>query len=302
MALGFEGYIMVGGTYALGTGTSVPRARARLDSSSGYGGRIKTPISEIGIGAPRTYDWEQHDGSVNFELTKELWASVLNPWVFDRQTQREVYFSSRDGNVQQYSNAFWNSISVSADENAVVNGSVGFVAIERTTYAYGVQGTQGYIGNKEGQGLLWGPQCATTLFPRPLNEAVSGLRNIHPIPFWYTKVIVPPATSPMMFISWTLEFTQDVMKFFACMDTGSLADPGPIEPEYLAAGPMAVKFSGTYMFDGVMADTVTEVDLHLANQIFKLKEMQLQSVSDNVQTGGTLVPLDVEYAVYDITQ
>ena len=77
MALGYEGYVKLDDIYVLGTGTSVPRARVRLDSTSGYGGKIKTPVEEIGIGSPHNYDWLLWDGSVSFEVTKEIWTSTL---------------------------------------------------------------------------------------------------------------------------------------------------------------------------------------------------------------------------------
>jgi hypothetical protein len=305
MALGYEGYVKLDGKYALGTGTSVPRARVRMESSSGYGGQKSAPVAEIGIGTPRTYDWETHDGSLSFELNQEMWKEVLNPWVFDRQVQKEVYFTSRFGNVQKYTNAFWNSISVSATEQAVVDGSLGFVAIERTQYAFGTQGFAGYTDNKTGQSATPGTQptvlCPSGTFPEPLNGQVAGRSNINPIPWWNTKVL-DASGAKVEFVNWTLDFSQDIGKFFACTDVVSLADPGPKEPDYLAAGPMTVTFSGAYMFKDALGDDLTLLTLNIDDQVFKLKSLELQSVSDDVQTGDVMVPLTVEYAVYDIDQ
>lgn len=302
MALGYEGYIKVGGKYALGTGTSVPRARVRMDSSSGYGGAIKAnvpvgkTVAEIGIGAPRTYDWETHDGSVNFELNRDFWINPLNVWVFDRQSPKEVYFVSRDENVQQYTRSFWNSISLSTSDGASVDGSVGFVAVERTSYAYGVQGVEGFSDNKEGQGVMC--PVGSPPFPPPLNPS---LLNRNPIPFWNTKFVVAVAT--VQFVNWSLDFAQDVVKFFASIDAATAPnDPGPMEPEYLAVGPMTVTFSGAYMLEDPLDDAIADASLWLADQEFKMQLLEKQSISDDVQTGDSTVPLMVEYAVYGIDQ
>ena len=297
MALGYEGYVRVGGKYALGTGTSVPRARSRLDSSSGYGGRIKTPVEEIGIGAPRTYDWDRYEGTLSFEVTRDFWSDPMYAWIFDRQTAKEVDVVSRYQNQQQYVNAFWSSISVSASEPNVVEGSIGFTAIERTAYAYGMQGPQGFISNKTGQGLL----CPAGVqgFPKPLNEDF----NLSPIPFWNTKVSI--GGNDYSFVSWSLSFAQDVVLFFAGTHAGG-ADPGPKAPEYLAVGPMTVTMSGDYMFKEPTADGGTGAVLNgvltLADQTFKMNKMEKQTISDDVQSADSTVPLSVEYAVYDIKQ
>jgi len=290
VALGYEGYIRVGGVFAMGTGSSVPRARARIDSSSGYGGEIKSPVSEMGIGAPRAYDWETHDGSVNFEVHKAFFDDPIKTWLFDRQTERTIYLLSRDGNVQQYDRAFWSSISISSAEGSAVDGSIGFVAIERTTYSYGVIGEAGYTGNDVGQGVV----CAG--FPTPLNGPAGA--NLNPVPFWDTMVSLGGVDYD--FLSWSLDFSQDVVKLFASTHGGG-GDPGPKEPEYLAVGPMTVTLSGTYIFQAPAADVVNGI-LSVSTSSLKLKSMELQSISDDVQSGDTLVPLSVEYAVYGLDQ
>jgi hypothetical protein len=298
MALGYEGYVKVGGEYALGTGGSVPRARARLDSSSGYGGNQGVgPQGELGIGAPRTYDWDRWEGTLNFDLSRDFWKDLMFPWIFVRQTAKEVIVVSRYGNEQKFTNAFWSSISVSGSDGAGMEGSIGFTAIERTNYAYGTQGLQGLVVGKQGVGLL----CVGSQgFPAPLNAD----RNLSPIPFWNTKVKIDGAFYD--FTNWTLNFAQDVVLFFASTDAASGVDPGPKAPDFLAVGPMTVTFSGDYMLKASSADggTGAEIDgeLTLADQTFKINSMELQSISDDLQTGDSLVPLSVEYAVYDIDQ
>ena len=153
MALGYEGYVKLHDKYALGTGTAVPRVRSLLESQSGFAGVVSSPVAQIGVGSPHTYDWEVYDGSLSFEITKDIFQ-VLKAWVLDREGQRTVLFSTRMSNVQQYVDTFWNSISISASEGAALDGSVGFVAVEQDNYAFGFQGLQGYFDNKQGAGLL----------------------------------------------------------------------------------------------------------------------------------------------------
>jgi len=302
VALGYEGYVQIGLTVALGTGTSVPRARSRIESSSGYGGKIVgSPAGvQMGVGAPRAYDWTIYDGSVDMELNRLIWVNELNPWVFDRQNPRDIIFATRKDGEQNFNQtAFWNSINISASEGSAVTASVSFVALNMTTYTFGVQGTEGYIENKDGFGMFCPPWSN---IPLPLNKADGGRKNINPIPYWNTKVKFPDTSTPIDFTNWTLDFSQDVVKFFTCQDEGSSTDPGALEPAYLAVGPMTVTFNGSYMLKDRLGDNIDELDIVLGDQTFKLKKLENTTVSDDLQTGDALVPLTVEYAVYNIDQ
>lgn len=301
MALGYEGYVQIGITVALGTGASVPRARNRIESGSGYGGRIiGPPDNEIGIGTPRAYDWTIYDGSIDMELNRLVYLNELYPWIFDRQNPRDILFTTRKDNDQNFNQtAFWNSINMSASDGSAVTASVSFVALDRSIYAYGVQGIQGFIANKVG----WGVLCPLwTNAPTPLNAPVSGRANINPIPFWNTKVELPTGPTLIDFTNWTLDFSQDVVKFFGCTDSGSGTDPLAKEPLYLAVGPMTVTFSGSYMFKDPLGDSLAQLNLTLDNQVLKLKKLENTSVADDLQTGDSMVPLTVDYTVYDISQ
>jgi hypothetical protein len=282
MALGYEGYIQLDGSYVLGTGTSVPRARARIDSTSGYGGNIQN--ADMGIGSPHNYDWLMWDGSVSFEVSQDLWSSTLKTWPFDRQTSKSLTFSSRKDNVQQFDDIFFNSISVSAAEGSAVDGSVGFTAIERTSYSFGSD----YIGNKFGEGLL----CPVGGFPEQLN----GSPNNNPVPFWNTQVYVDG--TPGDFLDWSLDITQPVETFFGCTGGGG-ADPGPQEPIFLACGPLEVRLSGTLMKD-ILVDSPSSVVINVAGSSITLSVAERQSSDDDVQSGESFVVQNVEYEAFAI--
>ena len=290
--LGYEGYIKVGGVYALGTGTAVPRARTRIDSQGAYGGQQKTPVASIGIGAPRVYGWPTFDGSINFEITKDIFA-VLKAWIYDRESQKDILFSTRKDNKQEYVDTFWNSISISASEGGLLDGSLGFVAIDQSSYAYGVKGTPGYIGNATGAGLL----CPlATGMPAPLNPSSN---NYNPIPYWYSKILFGAET--LDFISWSLDFSQDVVKFKVCNHTA-----GPQAPAYVGVGPMTISLSGEWMWindsqpSTYPGDSVAAATVQIADTSIGLKQLELQTSSDDVQSPDSTTPVQLGYNVYEL--
>jgi len=295
MAIGYEGYIRLklDGTAnwetLLGTGGSVPQARQRLESQSGYGGRIKTPVDEIGIGFPENYDWTAWDGSLSFELHKNALDNQIVPWIFDRQSHAQVYLVSRGSNVQQFDYCYWNSINLSAGDGAAVEGSVGFVGMERDSYTIGGD----YIGNKNNNIL------ETANYPAPLNVSDA---NDTPIPFWDTTVTIE--STEYEFTTWSLDFSQDVTKFFECGRTSAGADPGVQEPKYVAVGPMSVVFQGDYMFvttaSFAIPDTLTTLYVNIGGTDVKLETLELTSATDAVQNGSAITPIGVEYFAYEI--
>ena len=116
MALGYEGFVSLKvdaiEDVALGTGGSIPDNRQRIESSSGYGGQISTPASEIGIGLPRNYDWGSWDGNMDFDVHSDFLANQIVPWIFDRQKGAQVYYQTRAGNVQQFNKCYWSNINL----------------------------------------------------------------------------------------------------------------------------------------------------------------------------------------------
>jgi len=310
MALGFEGLITIGLNTVLGTGSAVPRSRVRLESSSGYGGKIAadTPgdYTKMGIGAPYNYDWTSYDGSLNFELDKAVFQDALKPWLFDRQTSKVVLIRSRHSNAQQYS-AYWNSIAINANEGAACDGSVAFVALQpSTSYVWG----DSYISNKRGYSPFSPVGCTLNAgWPPPLNESTT--RNQFPVPFWNTHVMVTPAggsATQKNFINWNLTFSQEIVKFFGCTQTTPSPTP-PVTipaPLYLAAGPMTVTFGGSFMEDfpgsnAFLGDILDELDVYIDTIPIRLKRLELNTESDDLQTSNALVPLMVEYVAYELS-
>lgn len=287
MALGYEGYVQIGGVYALGTGTAVPRVRQRLDSQSAYGGREVTPVASIGIGAPHDYDWTEYNGSLNFEVTSDIF-NLLSGWVYSRNDSKGIVFSSRKGNVQSFSESYFSSITVTASEGSFVDGTLDIVAMSQS-YAYGDSTVSGYFNNKQGVGLL----CSGSGFPTPLNVP----RGCNPIPYWNTKVTL--GGQVMDCTTWTMTFSQDIVKIFACNNAVS-AQP----PAYLGVSPMTVTLSGSWMWlqnnkpSSFPPDVISSANVDVAGSVFNFGSGELQSISDNVQTGDSTTPVEFEYSMY----
>ena len=292
MALGYEGYVKLGSIYALGTGTAVPRSRILITSGGAYGQNV-IGVNTIGIGAPRTPDWDVYDGSISFEITKDIFLAAKNA-VLNRSTNLAIQFSTRKDNLQSFTDAYWNSISISASEGGLLDGSLGFVAMDRASYLYGMQGLQGYYDNKAGAGLLC-PLAAG--MPAPLNSLNT---NYNPFPSWFSKVTL--GGSVYDFLSWTLDFSQEVVKFFGCTNAA-----GPQAPLYVGVGPMTVTLSGAFMWlDPAMpaafpADNIATAKVDVSDVSMSFAKLELNTSSDDVQAPDSTVPVNVEYSIYELS-
>ena len=162
---------------------------------------------------------------------------------------------------------------------------------------------QGFIANKTGYGILC-PLWANAPIPLNAPDTLAGQQNLNPIPNWNTKVesVVGAVATLIDFTNWTLDFSQEVVKLFGCTDSSSGSDPGAQSPLYLAVGPMVVTFSGAYMFEQPLGDSVAELDVTIGAQVLKLKELENTTLADDMQTGDSLVPLTAEYLVYSLDQ
>ena len=293
MGLGYEGWVKVDGKYALGTGASVPRVRPRLESAAGYGGQIKTPPSEIGIGLPYNYDYDVFDGNLSFEVSIDLLRDVLFDWVTDRQSPKEVEFSTRYNNQQKFTNSFWSSITLTGSAEAAIDGSVSFVALDRDIYSTGDfnDPDASKMGNPGDA-----PICSDSDFPPSLNP--SSDPNQNPIPGWDVEITI--GGNIIEFITWSLSFSQDVVKFFACE-----VNTDPTEPKYLAVGPMTVVFSGTYVDSGFFDDSLDVIEVKISPNagspvIMTLKRCENNQGQDDLQPPDGLTVLECEYNVYEI--
>ena len=292
MALGYEGYVTlkvdVIEDVALGQGGGVPRGRQRIDSSSGYGGQISTPVAEIGIGFPRNYDWEVYDGSMDIEVHEDFLTDQIKAWIFDRQKGAQAYFQTREGNVQQFNKCYWNNISLSAGEGGLLTSSVGFVAMQRDSYTRGGD----YITNKTGGNTLC--VAGPPEFPSPLNP---GVANINPIPYWNTFVEINGSIVEMT--TWTLDFSQEVVKFFGCFAQSAVQ-----EPKYVAVGPMTVNFTGDYMFVDTAAfaspNALASLYVTMGGEQIKLEDLELTTDTDSLQGADAITPVSLEYAAYTL--
>jgi len=288
MALGYEGWakMNVNGTedLVLCTGASIPHSRLRLDSNSGYGGAIKTPAAGMGIGFPHNYDFVSFAGSLNFEAHAGVITNQILPWLFDRQKAASVSFQSRKDNISNHVECFWNSINLNTSSGSAVEGSLEFTALD---FALAQGGD--YIGNKTGDGYLCNAQGGLNI-PDPIISNVM-------IPYWQTSVLADG--SLVEFVSWNLDFSQDIVQFFVCEN-----NVNPIAPKFLASGPMTVTFTGDYMFVNTstwaIPDFLSTLRINIGTTQIKMKRGERDLDRDDVQTSDSPVPISVEYTIYEL--
>jgi len=262
MSIGYEGYVKVGGVWTLGTGASASKGIQRIDSSGGYGGKI-TGAGVMGVGSPHIDDWTAWDGSCEFELTDGVFSVLKAKIVTSRDDPMSITFSSRTNNEQTFSGAYWNSINLTTSEASLVTGTVGFVAMDRTTYTYGTD-TVRSAGLTGGLGLV-------------------------PIPYWNTSI------GSYKFIEWSIDFAQDVVKFFACNKA-----IGPQAPAYYGVGPVTATLTGSYIYGGEMDDSPGDLTVTIGAGSITLLKAEVQSSSDDVAQGNSLTPIKVVVNAYDV--
>jgi len=307
MALGYEAIVRMqlqvsplpDETIVLCTGTGIPRNRNRIVSSSGYGGIIGDAgggdYSDMGMNSPFNYDWEVYDGSINFDLHRTLWEDQLEPWIFNRQNRCVIELNQRFGDRQQFQYCFWNSISLTAAEDALINGSVGFVAIDRENSLYAQENyednVRGYVDGGSGLGMF-------NDLPETLNRDKFNV----PVPSWVTRLFIDDNSAFADFSNWTLNFSQDVVKFFTCEHNAN-----PQEPSFIAVGPMSAELNCEYVFVSgtpqfTAPDEIDELDIHLFGDgpSIKLKRLELDTVSDDVPGQDAPVPLAASYLIYEL--
>lgn len=264
--IGYEGYIKVGGEWCLGTGGSVPETRARIDSSGAYGG--ESSGANNGIGYPHIYDWTNWDGSVDFEMTSGM-LSTIKSWVIQRDSLKSIEISSRFNGFQKFSTAIWDSITISASEGAFCTGTLGFTAIEREDYVYG----------------------SNNVNNNPFGLITDAVTNLVAIPYWETSV------EGLYFTDWNLEFSQEVVKFGACMKLSEVE-----APIYYGVGPLSVSFSGSCILKGSLFDNdMKSLSVKIGDGGFNLGSIELQTQDDAMTSGNTMTPISITAEVYEVS-
>jgi hypothetical protein len=178
---------------------------------------------------------------------------------------------------------------MTAAGGAAVTGSIGFVALERSAFSQGSD----YIGNKKGNGYLCDP--GSLYIPEPLNIDA----NLSPVPFWNSVVWIDG--DKVEFITWTLNFSQEVVKFFTCESNSD-----PVEPRFMAVGPMTAQFTGDYFFYSMtptlwnIPDSVSTLTVNIAGEVINLEELELTTDSDDVRGQNDQAVIAVDYAAYKL--
>jgi len=275
MGVGYEGAAYLAGEPVLCTGVSVPRAIQFIESSSGYGGRLSTPIAEIGIGSPFTTDWDDYSGSINFDVHNLLISNQIKPWLFSRQTSKRIYFYPRLGSYQNFEECYWTSIDLDAAPASQVSGSIAFVAIDRDDYDV----ADNYIGDVRGR-----------------EDWSFHTKDI--IPYWKTTVSLSGAASTYQIIDWKLSFSQDVQKIFLCK-----YNTDPIAPTYVGIGVMTATLDITVAVLNTtltILDTLATASITIDANTLNLAELRLTTGTDDIEGNDSMEPVSLGYNIYQL--
>ncbi len=313
MSVGYEGFaifdtdISGNGTTFLCTSASVPNQRQRIDSSAGIKGDITTLATDATsqIGLPHYYDWSSNDGSFGFEATANI-IQGLKDWIFGRSASKRMGFSPAGypQSWQLFPDCFWTSISFSATEGSAITGSFDFTCVAETvTRTYG----NNYLNNRLGTiETNFG-----SLTPAILQNEVLGALNPSgeqkiPIPYYKGTLSSENLLGPDLAriaepISWTITFTQEIQKQFAC--TASTDFYTAKAPIGITIGPMNIEFQvELYLLNSsytIPQDPLT-LTLTIDDIVFLLQQMELQQSNQEISGQGNVTNLSLSYSVYGL--
>ena len=226
-SIGYEFYAEVrrtdtSATYPLLiTSDSLARVRTILATAGAAGNDLDT------AGSQYAYDYDKHEGSLNFELNEDNWPLVQ--FVLDsskRQQDFEVFISPQSGEEYLYEHCLWTSFSLNASEGSFVTCDLGVTGFSRDDDVNSEQfitdiSRCGYTGGFDEDAM--------------------------PIPFWNTY-IPTAAFADYKIVDWSLSVENNVQEFPICesIALATAGDPreSPNAPTHKPGRPTA-QFSGT---------------------------------------------------------
>lgn len=264
MALGYEGFAFVGDTLCLCTGTSIPFSRNLMESNCGFGGDR--------YGWPHTYDYDNFDGSINFEIHPAILTEILS-WWSNRETKRTIQVFPNSGSSVTISEAYFQSLSISSSEGSSVTGSISWVGISGTKTH-----NDDYIDNREGN-----QATAAMGIISPLN---AGQTNLNPIPYWNTTV------NNLEVLNWTLDISQEVQKIFTAQATSD-----PQAPSIIGIGTLTGGLTYDVYLNGASFIPPTSYTIVIGNETITITG-DLETEAEDIAGQSDVVTVNVGFHVY----
>jgi hypothetical protein len=320
MALGYEGWVTVKSdtpaptktVYTLATATSGIYASNRLESQSGYGGWREATESgsnqdRVGFATPRTYDYPLFDGSFNFELNLPLRDFIKENLLEYRQTLWTARYSTRggdgaDGTILEFDHNYWTNINLAASDGTFVTGTTSWVGLnyteERDETASSTFCANQFNAPTNSNNFQW--QDTNPLNPCSSDPSADPPGNTNPIGFFDSAPEVEGVSMDDC-LEWSMDFNQDVVKFFKCENTSSgkdpLSDANP--PAFVACGPITYTFNFTEMV-GLSAGTQLRDDTLTSGGAvgIVIDDLEIITRSDNISGLESLVPIVYSYYGY----
>lgn len=287
--LGYEGYAVVDGAYFLCTSMSVPKNEVRIDSGGSWGGTDAT--SRLGINVPRIYDYPTYEGSFDYEISSSMFV-VMRDWLFSRSTAKQIYLYPTRGSLQRYDECIFNTMSFSSSSGSSCTGSCSFIALNCDELLVGSD----YINNKYGAIQDGGLVDLVSPFLNP------GCANKDPIPYWkgyIESLTLLPLNAELL--SWTLNVTQQVEKYYSCKGIG--LEPNP--PDYIGLGPLTVVLDLEIIVTSsvvTVPDEIDSVNLVMDEEIVLLKDLEIQSFEQGLKSNDDITSYTISYQIFDMEE
>lgn len=283
MGMGYSGYVKIGTKIILTTGSSVEKVIEPIYSDAVRGAGWYNPGT-----SKYAEDIVKYDGSIDFDLHKDIWSTLVD-WIVEKRNIPKQVTISPDG---LYSHLFsvsgnvygaWNaSANFSTSEGSFITCSLGVLCFDRSESTSG----DSYVGNDVGiEPCQYGSS-----FLSPLNP---GNTNFNPIPYWKsTAEIKVGGVSPFdvdtSAVEWNISVNQELSVVYACVKA-----QGPIA---VFVGEMDVSGSCTmYNASGVNEVTgSTSANTNFAVTLAGVGAMSMPAVvlnndSYNVSGGDSII-------------
>jgi len=293
---GYESYVTINDQIVLATSADIVSERTKIESSGLYGGSLNQVGSSLTLPLqqPHYYDWSDNSGSITADVSHEL-LTIIKDLILGRSNSFDVKIYSRIDGLKHMRNAWWNSISISAQEDSALTATISFIGLENESFEIGL--FSGYWDNEDGLNT-----CDN--LGNPLNPDEG---NVSPIPFWKTEVLGIENVK-----NWTFTISQDVVKFMGCMNSISISDP-----YILGVGLMRsdMKINSVLpdvkpddsldmynVYDGTdIVNSRKQLSIKVDSYNYLLLDGEINRLGDPLQGNSALNNIDWDFTVYDFS-
>lgn len=268
--VGYQGYAEIDGFRYLFTSGSITEEFQKVASTSMFGAYSQYADGHISLNQPWNWNYRSYQVALNADMDLESHTmSMLHNWIDKEEWSRTVVISSAGDCESVVDDAFWTSISISAQANSLVSASISAVAKDAT------------LGD-----------CR---YVTPYGSADCDIMKLSPIAFWQTAVYMREhgngSWQKIDAIEWSLEFAQTVS--FIPILQNSLQ-----QPKHVTMGPLSCAFTCTALV-GTIRPQEADVKIILGNDCLYLTNCPINRTASQLAPKNDKVVVPLEYQVDD---